>query len=140
VRICGSPAYFERFGRPEHPDELARHACLVFRCEPLDSRWHFHREGQHVCVIPQGGLASNSDELLLASLRAGEGLLPCFDWVVARELAEGRLQSCLDGWRFESEAFGAPELWAVYPKGKRGRPKINAFIEGLIAHLAAQSA
>jgi DNA-binding transcriptional LysR family regulator len=139
VRVCGTPDYFERHGQPRTPQDLAQHACLVFRCEPLDARWHFHRDGQHVCVVPRGALSANSDELLLASLRAGEGLLPCFDWVVGRELAEGRLQSCLDDWRFESEAFGAPELWVAYPKGKRGRPKINLFIDGLIEHLAELS-
>ena len=141
VRVCGTPAYFKRQGMPKQPADLAQHQCLVFRCEPLDSRWHFHRGGEQVCVVPTGaGLAANSDELLLASLRAGDGLLPCFDWVVARELAAGSLQSCLDDWRFESEAFGAPELWAVYPRGKRGRPKISAFIDGLVAHLATLSA
>lgn len=140
VRICGTPAYFERHGRPQRPADLADHPCLVFRCEPLDSRWHFQRGGEQVCVVPRGGLSANSDELLMASLRAGEGLLPCFDWVVARELAEGRLQSCLDDWTFASQAFGASELWAVYPRSKRGRPKIQAFLEGLSSHLAQLSA
>lgn len=137
VRVCGTPEYFQRHGRPRKPADLAQHRCLVFRCEPLDSRWHFHQGAEQVCVVPDGaGLTANSDELLLASLRAGEGLLPCFDWVVGRELVAGSLQSCLDEWRFESEAFGAAELWAVYPRGKRGRPKITAFIDGLIEHLA----
>jgi DNA-binding transcriptional LysR family regulator len=137
VRVCGTPDYFQRHGRPRTPADLAQQRCLVFRCEPLDARWHFHQGTEQVCVVPAGaGLTANSDELLLASLRAGEGLLPCFDWVVGRELAAGTLQSCLDDWRFESEAFGAPELWAVYPRGKRGRPKITAFIDGLIEHIA----
>ncbi len=139
VRVCGTPDYFARHGRPATPQALAHHPCLVFRCEPLDARWHFHRGAEHVCVVPQGPLSANSDELLMASMRAGEGVLPCFDWVVGRELAQGGLQSCLDDWRFASEAFGAPELWAVYPKGKRGRPKINLFIDGLVEHLAALS-
>lgn len=139
VRVCGTPEYFARYGRPTLPQDLAQHPCLVFRCEPLDARWHFHRGAEHVCVVPQGPLSANSDELLMASMRAGEGLLPCFDWVVGRELAHGRLLTCLDDWRFASEAFGAPELWAVYPKGKRGRPKINLFIDGLVGHLEALS-
>lgn len=141
VRLCGTPDYFARHGLPARPADLAQHACLVFRCEPLDARWHFHCPGQaSYCITPAGGLAANSDELLMASMRAGDGLLPCFDWVVGRELRLGRLQSCLDDWRFESPAFGAAELWAVYPRGKRGRPKIQLFIDGLVEHLARLSA
>ena len=86
--------------------------------------------------MPSGPVAANSDELLLASVRAGHGLLPCFDWLVGRELKSGALQSCLDDWRFESEAYGAPELWVVYPQGHRGRLKLQLFISGLIEHLA----
>lgn len=136
VRLCGTPDYFERQGRPRRPEQLADHRCLVFRCEPLDGRWFFTREGEQVCITPKGSLSANSDELLMSALRAGEGLLPCFDWVVAADLAAGRLQACLDDWSFASPAFGAPELWAVYPRGKRGRPKIQCFIDGLVAHLA----
>jgi DNA-binding transcriptional LysR family regulator len=140
VRLCGSPAYFSRYGVPRHPDDLASHPCLAFHCEGLDSRWHFHQEGiQHV-VAPIGPVSANSDELLLASLRAGEGLLPCFDWVVGRDLQEGRLLTCLDDWTFACEAFGEPELWALYPKGKRGQPKVQLFVDGLVAHLAQLSA
>lgn len=136
VRLCGAPSYFERMGFPHEPEDLAGHPCLVFHCEGLDSRWRFVGPQRTVLVVPQGPITCNSDELLLAPLRAGEGLLPCFDWVVTRDLREGRLQTCLDGWRFECEAWGEPELWAVYPKGKRGQPKIKAFIDGLAEYLA----
>lgn len=28
--VCGSPDYFERYGEPEHPNDLAQHNCLLF--------------------------------------------------------------------------------------------------------------
>ncbi len=140
VRLCGTPDYFARQGLPRHPNELAQHHCLVFRCEPLDGRWSFARGSEQVCVTPRGLLSANSDELLMSALHAGEGLLPCFDWVVAGELAAGRLRACLDDWQFSSPAFGAAELWAIYPRGKRGRPKIQLFIDGLIEHLRGLTA
>lgn len=140
VRLCGTPAYFARHGVPRRPDDLVDHPCLVFHCEGLDSRWHFRQAERHQVVTPRGPLTANSDELLLASLHAGEGLLPCFDWVVGRELQAGRLLTCLDDWTFACEAFGDPELWAVYPKGKRGQPKVQLFVDGLVEHLARLSA
>lgn len=140
VRLCGTPAYFGRHGVPRRPEDLAQHPCLVFHCEGLDARWHFRQGEDHHVVTPRGPISANSDELLLASLHAGEGLLPCFDWVVGRELQEGRLLTCLDDWTFACEAFGDPELWAVYPKGKRGQPKVQLFVDGLAQHLARLSA
>lgn len=136
VRLCATPAYFARHGRPQVPEDLARHPCLQFYCHPLDPRWRFHQGQRSVCIVPDGPISANSDELLMASMRAGDGLLPCFDWLVGRDLREGRLQTCLEDWRFECAAYGEPELWAVYPQGQRGRPKVQLFVEGLIEHLA----
>lgn len=135
VHLVGAPAYFERFGRPQSPADLERHVCLTFRCSPLDSRWRFLRGDESHCIVPRGPVTANSDEFLLASLRAGEGLLPCFDWLVGRELKSGQLLTCLEDWCFESDAYGAPELWAVYPQGHRGRRKLTLFVDGLLAHL-----
>ncbi|MFH7042268.1 LysR substrate-binding domain-containing protein [Paucibacter sp. JuS9] len=135
VHVVGTSAYFKRHGRPTRPADLARHACLSYRCSPLDSRWSFHCGSESHCVAPRGPVVANSDEVLLASMRAGHGLLPCFDWLVGRELQDGSLESCLDDWRFESEAYGAPELWAVYPESLRGRRKLKLFIDGLIEYL-----
>lgn len=140
VRLCATPAYFALHGRPQTPDDLAEHPCLQFHCHPLDPRWRFRKGAETLCVVPDGPISANSDELLMASMRAGDGLLPCFDWLVGRDLREGRLQTCLDDWRFECEAYGEPELWAVYPQSQRGRPKLQCFIEALIEHLAEISA
>lgn len=131
VRLCATPAYFRRVGLPEHPEQLARHECLNYRADTLDSRWRFHRGAESLYATPIARLASNSDDFLLASMRAGDGLLPCFEWAVGPELRDGRLQSCLDDWRFESDAFGDAELWAVYPSGQRGKPKVRDFVDGL---------
>jgi len=138
VRLCGTPGYFKRHGRPQRPEDLFTHECLNFRADTLDSRWRFHSAGgESVFATPMARLSSNSDDFLLASMRAGDGLLPCFEWAVGRELRAGRLQSCLDDWRFESDAFGEPELWAVYPRGQRGKAKVRQFVDGLIEWLAA---
>ncbi len=136
VHLVGAPAYFERYGRPKTPLELEQHVCLGFRCSPLDSRWRFLRDDEVHTIVPRGPVMANSDEFLLASLRAGEGLLPCFDWLVGKELKAGQLLTCLEDWRFESDAYGAPELWAVYPQGHRGRRKLTLFVDGLVEHLA----
>lgn len=136
VHLVGAPAYFERHGRPPSPAALERHVCLAFRCSPLDSRWRFHRGDESHVIVPKGPVMANSDEFLLASVRAGEGLLPCFDWLVGKELRAGQLLTCLEDWRFESDAYGAPELWAVYPQGQRGRRKLALFVDGLVDHLA----
>lgn len=139
VRLCAAPVYFERHGIPQSPAELKSHACLEFRCVGLDGRWRFSQGKATHWVTPRGPVASNSDELLLASMLGGEGLLPCFDWVVGRELQQRRVLTCLDDWDFFSEAFGDAQLWAVYPRGSRGQLRITYFIDGLVRHLESLS-
>ena len=135
VALCATPAYFARYGRPQHPDDLSRHECLNYRCETLDSRWRFRKGNECVQAMPLAGLSSNSDELLLTSMRAGDALLPSFEWSVGKELRDGRLQRCLEDWRFESDAFGDGQLWAVYPGQQRGKAKVKQFVDGLIDYL-----
>ena len=140
VWLCGAPSYFSRRGTPAKPEDLLQHDCLNFRAESLDSRWRFHKGSRTVSINPPARLSSNSDGFLQASMRAGDGLLPCFEWAVSEELRAGTLQACLTKWQFDSEAFGEQQLWAVYPRGQRGNAKVKQFVDGLIVELAQRRA
>lgn len=73
--VCGSPAYFEQYGRPSHPDELAQHNCLLFAYSTGNDVWQFQREAE-VCDVPvQGSLAANNSEMLRQVCLDGGGLI-----------------------------------------------------------------
>src|SRR5918912_3278629 len=45
--LVGSPGYFDRHGRPDHPDDLVTHACLGYAYLPTADRWRFiHVSGE----------------------------------------------------------------------------------------------
>src|SRR3954465_1631214 len=51
--LVGSPAYLDRAGRPQHPRDLANHACLGYAYLPTPDRWTFvHVSGEEAAVTP----------------------------------------------------------------------------------------
>ena len=123
--VAGSPAYLARAGRPVKPDDLARHACLVYSSVQGDDRWQFAEggSGRRHTVAVQGPLRSNNLSAVLAAACDGHGLA-ALPWYVAREsVADGSLLPVL-----EDFALPVQELHAVYPSPKLVPSKVAAFI------------
>lgn len=122
--LVGSHGYLARQGVPEVPQDLARHACLVYSSVQGDDLWQFtDAQGLGVSVPVRGPLRSNNLSAVLAAARAGLGLavLPCY---VAREsLAEGHLRTVLDECRLPVQ-----EMHAVFPSPKLLPGKVAGFI------------
>lgn len=122
--LVGSHDYLRRQGVPEVPQDLARHACLVYSSVQGDDLWQFtDAHGVGVSVPVRGPLRSNNLSAVLAAARAGLGLavLPCY---VAREsLAEGHLRTVLDDCRLPVQ-----EMHAVFPSPKLLPGKVAGFI------------
>src|SRR5699024_12270668 len=46
--VVASPAYLEKAGTPQKPEEIARHACLNFQHGKLYDQWdYFHNDVHH---------------------------------------------------------------------------------------------
>lgn len=126
--VVGSPAYFDRMGRPAHPADLARHACLIYTNTAAPELWRFRRAGGEEAVVRvDGPLRTDSGDSMLPALRAGLGVARLPDFLVDEDLAAGRLEAVLDAWR-----WGAPALHLITPPGTL-RP---ARVEALLAFLA----
>src|SRR5215210_5494970 len=73
--LVASPNYLDRVGRPDHPRDLARHACLGYAYLPSPDRWIFvHPSGEEAVVTPKGPLRVNNADALTPALRVGLGL------------------------------------------------------------------
>ncbi len=128
--LVASPDYLEQRGRPSHPDDLVRHACLGYAYLPTPNTWRFRHvtTGEEAVVRLAGPLRANNADALTASLCAGLGIAEQPEFIHWRDIAEGRLEVILPDWSL-------PEinLHLVAPGGGP-RP---ARVAALMDHLAA---
>jgi DNA-binding transcriptional LysR family regulator len=122
--LCASPEYVAAHGEPRHPDDLARHACLVLGDS---TQWQFTGDGQDTTVRVGGRLRSNNGDFLLRAALAGEGILQTSLARVEPYFANRQLVRLLP--RFEPSANSA--IWAVYPSTKHVLPKLRVLLDFL---------
>jgi len=104
--LVAAPAYLDRYGRPEHPDDLARHRGFLYANAPHPEIWHLYgADGARVSVSPQGVLQANNSDVMLPALAAGLGIAALPDFLCADALAAGALEIILGDWRFEDIAL-----------------------------------
>ena len=130
--LVATPAYLDRHGRPDHPDDLAHHACLGYAYLPTPDRWRFiDAAGAEAVIVPGGQLRANNAEVLAPALRAGLGLALQPDFMIWDDLEAGRLERVLPGWSPPPIA-----LHLVTPPGDPRPARITALIGYLGQRLA----
>lgn len=127
--LVGPPALADRIGGARGPDDLATLpfiANLALR-EPL--LWRFSRgDLEQRAVRMQASIAIDTTPGVLAAVRAGGGMSVLPDYLVAEDLAAGRLMHALPEWDLPSGG-----IHTVYPAARFRPPKVTAFVEMLIA-------
>lgn len=127
--LAAAPPYLERHGRPETPEELARHQCLRFLSDLPQSTWTIETPEGGEVVVPIGGALECDDSRALGEAvyaGAGIGVRPARE--VARAVANGTLEEVLPGYRFAR----AP-LHALFPAGRDRLPHVRAVLDVLAA-------
>ncbi len=133
VQVVASPEYWAAHGVPTHPSELAGHDCLLLRNPDsiLLDLWEFERGDEVVAVKASGWLSSNSREILLAKVLAGEGCAR-FNVVNSRPyLQSGQLVPVLRDWEMRG---GAPVNLLWRPNVRR-LPCARVFVDYMMARL-----
>jgi DNA-binding transcriptional LysR family regulator len=72
--VFGAPAYFAAHGRPTHPDELARHQCIVRTLDGDAVKWPFLVDGRTKQVRAAGRFRTDHSAALYAAVSCGLGL------------------------------------------------------------------
>jgi len=127
--LCAAPAYLARRGVPATPLALVDHACLGFLPQRSRSSWRLRRNAEVVEVPIEGLLLADDGEALLMGALGGAGILLASDWLVGRELADGRLIEVLPDWR----ASDGDAISVVLPPGRLVPAKTRAFIDWVAA-------
>ena len=123
--VVAAPAFAERFGLPETPQDLTRFECIRHRF-PSGTifPWRFVSDGKEMTMVPQGRLTVNRADHAVTGALGGAGLARVALPYAEQHLAEGRLVRVL--------AEHAPRLpaWHLYyPSRKHMPPALRAFID-----------
>ncbi|WP_394653285.1 LysR family transcriptional regulator [uncultured Sphingomonas sp.] len=97
VRVVAAPGYLTERGTPQHPADLATHACFAYA--NAIGTWHFRGPGgEEAAVRPAGPLVTDNGDAMLPALCAGIGIARLPDFIVDPEIAAGRLVEILPEW------------------------------------------
>jgi len=126
--LCAAPAYLEKYGAPQTPDDLKRHNCLLLRY-PRSPEWFWTlttSEGTKRMDV-SGSYDSDDGDVLTEWARAGRGIInkPRFD--VADDLKSGALIEVLPETPPEPAMFGC-----LYPHRRLQDNKVRLMIDFLL--------
>ncbi len=129
---CASPSYIARHGEPRTPEDLARHACLLYQYAPQRDTWSFtDRQGRERKVRVSGPFNSNNGAFLAALARDGIGIANEPDFIVGPDLRDGRLVPVLCN--FKPVTSG---IHVVYASRRHLSAKVRAFAEFMAQRFA----
>ena len=127
-RLCvAAPAYLQRAGTPQHPNELTRHECLTLTSDASQTRgWAFLVDGVVIHMRPSGRIDCSDGQVLHAWCRQGLGIAWRSTWEVEADIAAGSLVPLLQG-------FAAPPngIYAVLPQRKHLPLRVRLWIDYL---------
>jgi DNA-binding transcriptional LysR family regulator len=135
--LCAAPSYLAAHPAPATPADLAEHACLGYRREAEPVVWHAEGPAGASRIPVRGPLRANSGEALRLAALDGLGLALLPAWMVAEDLAAGRLLALLQGWRLTPLGYHEP-ICAVHAAAPHVPAKITAFIAHLRAGLSPE--
>jgi DNA-binding transcriptional LysR family regulator len=128
--VLAAPRYFQEFGKPLKPQDLAQHEAVIYAERAGGSAWTFHKGGEEVAVTLKGRVRVSAGEGVREAVFAGLGLTVSSEWMFTPELASGTVETVLNEWRLPDM-----DLWAVFPAGRLASSKARAFVSFVEAGL-----
>jgi DNA-binding transcriptional LysR family regulator len=125
--LVGAPSYWKKRRRPRTPAELEGEAWLIFDGTVRVDQARCVRADVEVEVGFTGRFSTNSSEAIQEALRLGQGLCLAPYWLVAADLAAGRLERVLPEWRTPP----ALPIYAAYPETRAPTEKVRRFVDWL---------
>ena len=120
-----SPAYVERYGMPQRPEELRTHRCVRMRLSSgAMLPWTFVDGNREFDIPVTGPVIVNDFAGIMVAVRSGIAMGMVAEPVVHEHIERGELKLVLGD--FAPSSAG---LFLYYPSRKQVMPKLRAFID-----------
>lgn len=125
--MVAAPAYVEKYGMPEIPEDLAKHNCIGFRFQSNRRYvWEFAKGNKETSIDVSGSLTTNAPRILVDAALDGIGIANVAEPLVKDAISQNRLVRVLDGWERDW-----PGLYLYYPMNRHMPPALRACINAL---------
>ncbi|MFO1387954.1 LysR substrate-binding domain-containing protein [Cellvibrio sp.] len=131
--VCASPEYIAKHGRPQTPEDLLNHNCLLAsHVKPVYGLWCFASLNKGAALPVKGSLISNDTYSLLNAAVEGIGIIHLASWLVRDKILSGELVPLFSDEDLPAKI--APAIHAVRMPGRSHAAKAQLFI----AHLKSE--
>lgn len=127
--ICATSGYLEKYGIPNHPNDLTTHNGLLYQLgDIIHDIWEFSNQGDSIKIKIQSNRASNDAELVRRWCVNGKGIAAksCLD--MSHDLLNDNVLPLLT--EFEANPT---ELWLICPSRQTVTPAVRLLREHLRA-------
>ncbi len=124
VFAAASPAYLAINGRPELPQELRVHQCIIDSNRHAPRHWVFSKSSEKDIVRVDGQMTVNSARAACELAINGHGIVYGPKFSLCDALSSGELELLLED--YDGEEI---PVCAVYLEGRKLTPKLRALIE-----------
>ncbi|MBA1246205.1 LysR substrate-binding domain-containing protein [Pseudomonas luteola] len=134
--VVGTPAYFEKFGKPQAPPDLLNHRCIRVRLpNGAIFPWHFERDGEVTRLDVSGPLTLDEPSVVKWVVQEGMGLGFFMEQDVLGEIETGQFERILEAWTPPRD-----NLCLYYPNRRNPSAALKAFITLARTYQASQNA
>lgn len=133
VMLCAATGYLARHGAPRNVEDLDNHDCLLFSSRLHRQSWHFPgADGSAIRVAGRSRLRLDSGDAIRSAAIAGLGIAYLPHFLIADDLASGRLQPVL-----AEQVSTQVDIVVLYPDRHLLEARVRRFIDLLVEGLAA---
>lgn len=122
--LCAAPAYLQRHGAPQRPEDLTEHVMIAASGITPTSEWRFREDDQPLVVRLQPRLTTTTNESAAESAAAGFGITRLPLYQIAQAVKEGSLRLVLEDFEWP-----AAPIHVVHREGRHATHKVRSFID-----------
>ena len=124
--LVASQAYLAARGRPQTPDDLTRHDCLVHALKAPTNFWSFTGPYGKQSVRVSGSMRANFGEPLRHAALLGQGISMHPNYMVMQDIQQNRLKKLLPAYQ-----PNGLDIYAMYPSRRNLPGRVRLFLEFL---------